>query len=162
MKNPTQMFISLSPEIEELLFDNQVDLVELLQQEGMDVRQEFAKDPTADANSGYKDATRVIWASAALVLSITPLLSNSISALSHKTVLVKEKVLVPVEDSSGNVVRDSFGEPMLHWLERSRFLESSEEMPSSSKISLKGPLRLEITYEDSPVEALTNKNSLKE
>ena len=162
MKNPTQIFISLSPEIEELLFDNQVDLVELLQQEGMDVRQEFAKDPTADANSGYKDATRVILASAALVLSITPLLSKSISTLSQKTVLVKEKVLVPIEDSSGNVVIDSFGKPIVHWVERPRFLESSEEMPSNTKISLKGPFRLEVTYKDSTVEALPNKNSLKE
>ncbi len=128
----------------------------------MDVRQEFAKDPTADANSGCKDATSVILASAALVLSITPFLSKIISALSHKRVLVKEKVLVPVEDSSGNVVRDSFGEPILHWLERSRLLESSEEMPSKTKMVLKGPYRLEVTYEDSTVEALPNKNSLKE
>ena len=162
MENPTQIFISVSPEIEELLLDNQVDLVELLQQEGMNVTQEFAKDPTADANSGYKDPTSVILASAALVLSITPFLSKIISALSHKRVLVKEKVFVPVEDSSGNVVRDSSGEAILHWVERSRFLESSDGMSSNTKISLKGPLRLEIIYEDSTVEALPNSNSSKE
>lgn len=161
MKDQTQIFLFASPEIEEILINNQIDLVELLQQEGIEVRKEFAKDPATDANSGHKDVTAVILASAALVLAITPIISKVIEALSHKKVLVKELVCIPVENSNGDVVKDSYGQPILQWVERTRFLESSKEMHSNSQISLKGPVGFEITYSDSPTQALPNSDSLE-
>lgn len=162
MEDQTQIFFFLSPDIEELLVDNEIDLIELLQQEGIEVNQDFVKDPTTDAKSGHKDVTTVILASAALVLAITPIISKVIAALSHKKVVIKELVCVPVEDSGGNVVRDSSGEPILQWVERARILESSKEMRSDTQISLKGPVGLEVTYGDSPVKVLPSNNFSEE
>lgn len=158
MENQTQIFLFLSPDIEELLIDNETDLVELLQQEGIEVNQGFLKDPTKDAQSGHKDPTTVILASAALILAITPIVSKVIAALSHKKVVIKELVCVPVEDSSKNVVRDSSGEPILQWVERTRLLESSQKIELGTQISLKGPVGLEVTYEDSPAKSLPSSN----
>ena len=162
MEDQTQIFLFLSPDIQELLIDNEIDLVELLQKEGIELNKSFGKDPTTDAKFGHKDAVTIILASAALVLAITPIISKVIAALSHKKVLVKELVCVPVEDTIGNVVKDSYGEPILQWVERTRLLESSEEMRSNIQISLKGPVGLEVTYGDSPTQALPSRNFLKD
>ncbi|WP_334731215.1 hypothetical protein [Nostoc sp.] len=159
MQDQTQIFLFLSPDIEELLVENQIDLVEFLQQEGIEADQVIAKDPTTDAKSGHRDVTTVILASAALVLAITPIISKLIAALCHKKVVVKELICLPVEDSGRNVVRDSFGEPILQWVERARFLESSEKMRSDTQISLKGPVGLEVTYGDSPTKTLPYSDS---
>ncbi|NEP49827.1 MAG: hypothetical protein F6K65_13845 [Moorea sp. SIO3C2] len=162
MEDQIQIFLFISPDIKEILIDNETDLVELLQQEGIEVNQVIAKDPTTDAKSGHRDVTAVILASAALALAITPIISKLIAALSHKKVVVKELVCVPVEDSLGNVVRDSSGEPILQWVERTRLLESSEEMGSDTQISLKGPVGLEVTYGDSPTKLLPSSDFSEE
>ena len=159
MKDQTQIFLFTSPDIKEVLADNKIDLVEILKQEGIQLSQEFAKDPTENVKSRDREATAVILASAALILAITPILSKVIAALSHKKVIVKELVCIPVEDSGGNVMKNYHGEPILQWVERTRLLESSEEMRSDTKISLKGPVGLEITYEDSSTKALSENNS---
>jgi len=162
MEGQTQIFFFISHDIEELLIDNGIDLVEFLQQEGIEVNQDFATDPTTDSKSSYRDPTTIILASAALVLAITPIISKLIAALSHKKVLIKELVLVPVEDSSGNVVKDSYGEPILQWIERVRLLESSEKIGSATQISIKGPVGLEISYKDFPTQSLPSSNFQKD
>ncbi|NEP80071.1 MAG: hypothetical protein F6K17_15540 [Okeania sp. SIO3C4] len=150
MEDLIPIFILTSPDVKELLADNQIDLVEVLQKEGINVSQEFAQDPTVDPKSGHKDVATVIMASAVLILAITPVLSKVIAALSHKKVVVKELVCLPVEDSSGNVVRNSSGEPILQWVERTHFLESSTEIESGKKISLKTPVGIAVSYEEAP------------
>jgi hypothetical protein len=158
MQDQTEIFIFASPEIQELLADNQLDLVELLKQEGIEVGKGFAKDPTASGDSTQKDPTGIILASAALILAITPLISKVLTALSRRSIVIRELVCVPVEDSNGNVVRDRSGEPLLQWVERSRLLEQSEQLQSATQISLKGPVGLEVSYSDSPKANLPGKD----
>jgi len=160
MEDRTQIFVFTSPEIEELLLDNQIDLVALLQREGINVSKGFAKNPASNAKSGCKDPTTVILASAALILSITPIISKIIASLSHKKVVTYEWQCLPVEDSNGNVVRDDYGKPILQWVERARFLESSTERQSDYQIYLKGPVGLEIGYTDSPKKILPGSDYL--
>lgn len=157
MQNQVELFIFISPEVQELLVDNQIDLVELLKQEGLEVAKGFSKDPTASADSTQKDPTGIILATSALVLAITPLISKILTALSRRSIVTRELVCIPVEDSRGNIVRDSSGEPLLQWVERSRILDQSEQLQSASSILLKGPAGLEISYSDSPKATLLAK-----
>lgn len=158
MPDQIQAFVFASPEIEELLADNQIDLVELLKQEGIHVDKGFAKDPTITAKAGQKDPTGILLGTAAIILALTPILSKTITAISRKNVVVHELVCIPVEDSNGNVVSDSSGEPVLQWVTRARLLESSNSTDSNTQILLKGPVGFEISYSDVPTKTLPSGN----
>lgn len=158
MQDQIQAFVFASPEIEELLADNQINLVELLKQEGIQVDKGFAKNPTITAASGQKEPTGVLLGTAAIILALTPILSKTITAVSRKDVVVHELVCVPVEDSNGNVIQDGSGAPVLQWVTQARLLESSNSTDSKTQILLKGPVGFEISYSDLPTKALPSKN----
>ena len=137
-----------SPEIDGLLADNGTDLAEILKGEGVEIEQRRAEYPAEAEEGREKDPVSIIVASAGAALALVPVLSRVLSALAHKTVLVKEMVLVPVEDSAGNVIRDSAGNPCLHWMEHSRLLESVPQSSPKSNVTAKGPLGLNFTYSE--------------
>jgi hypothetical protein len=137
MENQQPIFIFASPDIQEILTDNQISIADILRQKGFDVSEGFAKDPAQGAGSGYKDAATVILASAALVAAFTPIISQVISTLAHRAVLVREMTLLPVVDDKGNVVRDASGEPKLYWAPHTRLVESTEPRGASS-VSVQG------------------------
>lgn len=148
MSEQDRIFIFESAEIQELLADNQLDIVDLLKHEGVDVNGGYSRNPVTPENSRYKDPTTVIFGTAAIILALTPIVSKLLAALSRRGIIVREVICVPVEDSNGNVIRDGSGEPILQWVERSRFLSNSDSNHSNSQISLKAPLGIEILYED--------------
>jgi hypothetical protein len=149
MEGQQEVFVFLSPEIQELLADNQTDLVDLLRQEGVDVRSGFVQDPSSSSDAGHKEPVTVILASAALVLALTPLLTKLIEALSHEAVIVTEQVLVPVEDSQGQIVRDKEGQPVLHWVERNRVVESAARPSEETAVDIKG-YGISVGYKSTP------------
>ncbi|MBD1806316.1 hypothetical protein H6F98_12755 [Microcoleus sp. FACHB-SPT15] len=126
MEGQTELFVLASPEVEDILADNGINLEDLLKREGCAVKEHKGQDP-AKLGSGEKDVAIIILASAALVAALTPILSKAIQSLTYKDVVVYETVLVPVEDSAGNVVRDSSGEPKMQWIRRSKLLESTRD-----------------------------------
>jgi hypothetical protein len=146
MERAQEIFIFASPEIQELLADNQTDFMELLRQEGITISRGSSQDPAMGKGSAYKEPATVIIASAALVVALTPIITRAIEALSHKSVLVQESVLVPVEDSRGDVVRDATGQPVLQWRERPHIIESLEKPQAESSVEIKGPLGITISY----------------
>ncbi len=152
METQQQVFIFASPEIQELLADNETDLVELLNQEGIVASRGYAEDPTQSRDAAYKEPiTVIILASAALVVALTPTISKVIESLSHKAVEVEEMVIVPVEDSHGNVVRDATGQPILHWVKRKQLKETTQAPPEETSLSLKAPVvGFELSYKASP------------
>ncbi len=150
MEDQQKLFVFASPEIQLLLADNQVDLADLLKKEGISVSQGLAQDPAISNASIHKDPATVIFASAALALSLTPIITKVIAALSHKSVVVHELILIPVEDSEGNIVYDQAGQPILRWVRRTRIVESSEQPHEAMSISLKGPFGWEIQYSSTP------------
>ncbi len=151
MEAQQQIFIFASPEIQELLADNETDLVELLNQKGIEVSRGYAQDPTLMSNSGNKEPVSIILASTALVLALTPTISKIITALSHKSVEVEEVVLQPVEDSQGSVVYDTVGNPILQWVKRRQLKEIAKVLPDDIDIELKAPIvGFELTYKASP------------
>ena len=125
MENRTEAFIFASPEIEQLLADNGVSFDEALRREGYDVSKGASSDPASDAEVGTRAVATTILASAAVIAALTPVLLKIIESLTYKGAIVHDTVLVPVEDSSGNVVTDSSGEPKLQWVRKAEFLESS-------------------------------------
>jgi hypothetical protein len=126
MEGQTEIFVLASPEVEDILADNGINFEELLKREGCAVKEHKGQDPV-QLGSGEKDVVTIILASAALVAALTPILSKAIQSLTYKDVVVYETVLVPVEDSAGNVVRDSSGQPKMQWIKRSKLLESTRD-----------------------------------
>jgi hypothetical protein len=143
-----KLVILASPEIRELLADNEIDLVELLRAEGLEVRSGSASENIPEAKDGLKEPVTILLASAAVIASLTPIISRVISALTHKRLITKEQVLVPVEDSKGGIIRDSAGSPILHWVERARLLESAASRDHTS-LKVEGPVGLTINFEAS-------------
>lgn len=146
-----EVFVFATPEIQALLADNGVDITELLQQDGQDVTKSFSRNPAEGDESGYKEPTTVILASAALVVALTPIVKNLISALTHKKIIVRDVVLVPVEDSKGNIVYDRNGDPVLNWVRKAEIKEFRGKVPGKSGFLIRG-FGIEIKYNDSGEE----------
>jgi hypothetical protein len=120
----------------------------LLRSEGISTTLAFAQNPVIDEGSNQKDPAIVILASAALVISLTPILSRVLASLSRKPVLIKDKALVPVEDSSGNILTNAKGEPILRLEDRSRYVEATSEK-DLGKLEIKG-FGISISFDSSP------------
>jgi hypothetical protein len=125
--------------------------VELLNQEGIAVSRGYAQDPTQSKDAAYKEPVSIILASTALILALTPTISKVIAAISRRAVEVEEIVLVPVEDSQGNIVHDKAGNPILHWIKRKQLKETAIIPPDETSVELKVPfVGFELTYKASP------------
>jgi hypothetical protein len=149
LEDQRELVVYASPEVEELLADNEIDLVELLRSEGLEVSRGSVTEGIPVAEAGLKEPVTILLASAAVIASLTPIISRVISALSHKRVVTKERQLVPVEDSKGNVVRDSSGNPLLHWVDRTRLLESAAKPRDHTSLKVDSPIGLTINFEAS-------------
>jgi hypothetical protein len=145
MSNQTTAFIHLSPEIQRLFTDNDLDLVTVLQAEGAAVSRGSEVEPGKDAVVRAKVEPITLLASSAVIMALTPLLIRIVERLARKQALVKEREWVPVLDSKGNVVRDAKGNPQLRLVERSRFVSTPDAPPETTTVRLKGPLRLDLS-----------------
>jgi hypothetical protein len=145
----TSVYVLMSDEIQEVLAAAGVGVDGLLRHEGVDVETRHAADPTGVAGDRTKEPVTLILASAGLVAALTPVLTRVIQALSHRSVIVREKVLVPVEDARGDVVRASDGRPILYWTDRARHVDAGVPAPGNMSVAIEGPLGLKIEYEQS-------------
>jgi hypothetical protein len=148
MESDQQVFCFLSPEIDALLADNDTSIVELLRHEGLNVSQVSAERWPPTTSLGYKEPVSLIIASAAVAVALTPILTRVIETLSRRPVIVEEQVLIPAEDSKGNVVHDELGKRIIHWVNRKKVLvsEDNHSKQDSSLVKIKGPIGLSITY----------------
>lgn len=149
MKEETSLFLQVPDEINALLAELGVTWADLLQQEGLEVRQEYQTDPAARPGSREKEPVTILLASAGLVMALAPAIARVITSLSRRPVKVTETILVPVEDSKGNVIKDSTGAPVLNWVERTRLLEPGSATSGKSSASLEGPLGLKLKLDES-------------
>jgi hypothetical protein len=144
------IYLLLAPEVQAELADNEIGLEDLLSGEGISVSTALADDPTSRTD-GKKEPVTVIIATAALIVALTPILSKVLGALTHKQVLVTEKVLTAVEDSQGNVLKDKGGEPILQWVDRTRFVETSKA-PTNRKLEIKA-VGIDVRYDEQEVSS---------
>jgi hypothetical protein len=149
MEDNREVLLYASPEVEELLADNGINLVEVLRREGLEVGRGSVTEGIPSAQSGLKEPVTILLASAAVIASLTPIISKTISAITHKPVIVTEQMLVPVEDSTGKVVRDSSGNPQLHWVDRKRLLEPTSTSRDRMSLKAESPIGLTVSLEAS-------------
>lgn len=142
----------LSRDMQEFLADNQLSLDEMLRRQGADVQIKLGQDPAASSDAGHKEPATIIIASAAVIAALTPLLIKAFETLAYKPVVVTEQVIVPVEDSKGNVVLDANGNPVLHWVDRTRVIETDTRPRDETSVDIKGPLGISIGYKSRPKE----------
>lgn len=129
--------ISLSEDIERFLVNQRIDLISYLQQQGVGVQLAVCPDPAGlPEESRTKDLALVIVASAAGIAIILKSLGSLIQQVSHRPVLVKRKILKPVEDSVGNVVYLKNGKVLLQWVEVTEF-ESPSAPSHKDSITIK-------------------------
>jgi hypothetical protein len=151
MKDQTEIFVFTSPEVEQFLLEYRIDLVSLLQQQGVEVDYGFSQDPVA-TDVQEKSPSRVIIASAAFVLALTPLLSQVIQSVSPKGIVVHELRCIPTTDVNGNVVLDKSGNPIMKWVRKEQLQEFTNQVKTDPQVSLKGPLGIEVTYSNSSTQ----------
>jgi hypothetical protein len=152
VEDQQEAFVFLSPEMQELLADNQISLQELLRSQGVDAQLKLGQDPAASPVAGHKEPATIIIASAAVIAALTPLLVKAFETLAYKPVVVKEQIVVAVEDSQGNVVRDANGNPVLHWVDRTRVIETDTRPRDETSVDIKGPLGISVGYKSTPKE----------
>jgi hypothetical protein len=112
----SEVFLQMTPEVEQLLIENDVSVPDLLRKAGVDVAIAHRTDP-ASLGNGKKEPAIVLMATAAVVVAASPLIRQIVHNLSGRNVVITERRLIPVEDSSGNIVRDIVGNPILHWVD---------------------------------------------
>lgn len=135
-----------SPDVLALLQDNQTSISELLRQELIEVEESRGSNPIHAGGFADKEPVSIILASAGLVMALTPAISRVLSKLANRPVIVTEKILSPVEDSSGRVVLDGAGQPLTYWADHHSLLQPTESGPTTSNVELKGPLGLSLTF----------------
>ncbi len=144
---PEHVVLLPSDELEQMLEGKGTSIDEVLEQNGFSTAP--GTNPAARGGpSSKREAVSIILATAGLVMAATPSISKSVHALLRRSLVVDEMVLAPVEDSAGNVVKDSrTGEPITHWVSRKRLLDAG---PSALKttINLEGPVGLKLSLQE--------------
>ncbi len=148
--DPQPIYVALSPEVLELLNDNQVDLVEELNRQGLQVRRDYRPDPATKTDGQEREIVLIILASAAAFGAVSMGIAKIIDALGrNKRVVVTERQLTPLLDGAGKVIRDPAGQPILYWRDGKRMIEPANVQEETSKVdaSAGGEYGLHITLE---------------
>jgi hypothetical protein len=127
-----EVFFFLSPELENYLSENDIGARELFQKAGFETAVRLGEDPAA-RSTGKKEPATILLASAAVIAAATPIVRELIRNISGREAVVRERRLLPVEDSKGNEVRNTAGEPILHWVDVSKG-HAPDQAPQSIKI----------------------------
>jgi hypothetical protein len=136
-----ETFLFLTPEVERFLSENEFDTKQLLQKSGYKVEVRLGQNPAFDS-AGKKEPVTILLASAAVIAALTPAVRELIRNLSGRDVVVRERRLVPVESSKGDVVRDASGAPVLHWVDVVKGLAPD---PAPQPIKIRG-FGIEISF----------------
>ena len=116
-----RFYVKLDPELAQLLSAHDVELGELLVRQTDIERYEIGTDP---AHAGSKSAEMILIASAAVILSATPIILAAIQALSHRPIIAKNLVLVDEVDGEGRVLVNKDGSARKRWVEQTQIIES--------------------------------------
>ncbi|MFG5380783.1 hypothetical protein [Yoonia sp. R2-816] len=109
-------YVLLGADLSKFLVENDFSVSDLVKKADSAVEIEVAPNPETQTSPRKEPAT-IILASAAVVAALTPLLIEVIRNVSRREAVIREKRLVPVEDSNGNHMNDGEGNPILHWVD---------------------------------------------
>jgi hypothetical protein len=145
MTDLLEVAISASAEVDEVLADNGTDIITLLRKEGIEVQRGISTVATPE-DSGLKEPVTIILATAALIATLTPVITKAINALSRKQIVITTTVLAPVETSDGRVVCDADGNPILQRVEKTEILEGATRPADSMSVSIETPIGLKFSF----------------
>lgn len=89
MVEAEQVPILLSSGVRALLAENEVDLPQLLRNEGLDIKAGIAAD--GNGALGEKDVALILIASAAVIAAATPIITRLIETLGNQPIIVRKK-----------------------------------------------------------------------
>jgi hypothetical protein len=130
---PTQIYLELPPELQQLLNDNRLSIDEILRQQNVPAEVTYGVLPDEpEANTRSKEPVMIILASAAVALAVGSAISQVLRTLHRRPQLVEYYELVEKKDANGNVLRDRKGNPQLKRLKRYELLEPRKEDSNQS------------------------------
>lgn len=107
------LYVTLSPEVESLLADNEIDIVTELLKRGFDVEKNYGVLKDENSNeSRTKDISLIILTSATAFGAVSMGIAHVLSTINSKPVIVKNKKQSIVKDSKGNALLDDNGKPI--------------------------------------------------
>jgi hypothetical protein len=146
MDENLKIFSFAEPEIEDFLHNNHVSLCERLKNEHLPVEEDYAKDPAAD---GEKDAVTIILATAALAVTLQPVLKKILEGLLYRPIRVTE--VVPIEipsNNNGSLTEGDHKSTKVAWVERTKIVENQ---PSKERVKvLAGLWGFKFEYDSNP------------
>ncbi|MBY5609286.1 hypothetical protein [Rhizobium leguminosarum] len=107
-----EVFLSLSPEVQQALNVNGLTLEQVLDRAGVTDLTEVA-DPAF--KPGQRDVFLILIGTAAAVAAATPLITNVVKTLVNKPIVARNCTLAPVFDKDGKPVTDRNGQPLMEW-----------------------------------------------
>ena len=121
MSDLTQAYLILTPDLERVFADADVDLNDLIRRAAPDVRIEMGENPAAKV-AGQKEVVTILIASAAVIGALTPVLKELIRAATNRPVVATELTPVPLLDREGKPILRPNGEPAVEWARTMRDL----------------------------------------
>src|SRR5689334_21612935 len=118
MAEMVPIYVLTTPEVRAFLAENETSLAELLRKEGVDVEEQAGANPVRREEGSTKEPVTILLASAAVIATLTPMVTRVLQRFSRKPVVAQEQVLLPVLDGSGAPVKDKDGQPLTYWTTR--------------------------------------------
>lgn len=135
------LYLSLSPEAQRLLADNEVDLFQQIRREGLAVQRTEPPETGPVLIAGSKAVELVILVSAVAAPLVASAVSRIIDAIGrNQRAVVTNKIWTSVLGPDGKPILDASGKPVMEWKETHQLLEPQQTTQEqlASKISFLG------------------------
>jgi hypothetical protein len=147
-----QATILASRELEDLLSANSTSIADILQSQGVNYEVDLDPNAAIGEDGATREVVIALLMAMGIIATATPLIRSTIERLTRRPVAIKELRLVPAESSSGDVIYDANGSPVMYWLEVSRLLDPGNGNLSQSerlKLSAEAPMGIRFEIESS-------------
>ena len=121
MSDFERFYLLLTPDLERVLAEQEIDLNELVRQAAPGARIEMGQNPAAGA-AGEKELVTILLASAVVIAALTPALKELIRAATNRPIVATDLSPVPLLDGSGKPILRPDGEPAVAWAQTTRDL----------------------------------------
>ncbi len=152
-----KIVLEFSEEIRNVLESNRIELAQILNEEGIDMKLKFEKSPLQDTGEGEKALVPIIIASAAAITSITFAISKLLEVIYHRPHFVEYTELEIVKDKDGNLLLNENNEPVYKKVNKFKLIDSRPDCSNTEfTTSLTKSDGLVLSYKTSTNE-ITNK-----
>jgi hypothetical protein len=133
-----RVLISLSPEIQKLLADNEVQLIRMLNQEGVKAKQSEYPQSGPARQSGLKSPELIILVSAISIPLVASAIARIIDAIGrNRRAVVVARAWKPVLGQDGKPLTDSGGKTLMAWEETPTLLEPAQVKQEALSVETK-------------------------